>query len=391
MRKDTTLDSRALSPLQAAILALTALSPVASVLLAGDEISRTVGSAVVLIWLAATLLTIMLAVVQAELAAAFPQAGGDYGTVSATLGKVPGALILFANVFIIPAFIALTAEAAAGFFAGIFATRTPAWLAACVILASLALAAVGIRLTARVTTLLVLAELAVLTVLASDGLARASLASVSGTFATPSIDVPSAAKLILVGFWAVSGAGQVVYFSEEVCERSAVGEKIFVLALFVGAVELFAVLGIAAGMQAGGAGFAAGQRGALMQMVLGLTMWSANLAIMLCYARMVFAGGRSGMLPKKVAQVWAATGSPFLAAGVLALAALVLLLFDKSAIVTASSLFSLFGAGLIAAAGIVGRARGLTGRPGQFRSRAMPHLGWLSLAALAALFCGVIA
>ena len=79
--------SRVLGPLGVMMLTFSALSPVFSVYIGGNEVLRMAGSGAALAFIIGGLTSGTLAVLYAEIGAAFPGAGGIYPSLSALLGR----------------------------------------------------------------------------------------------------------------------------------------------------------------------------------------------------------------------------------------------------------------------------------------------------------------
>ena len=90
-------------------LTMSALSPAASVFVAGESAVRSAGTGAALGFLAGGVIAAILALLYAELAASFPHAGGPYGSVAGALGSRAGFIVLSLFLVTSPAFMAFTA------------------------------------------------------------------------------------------------------------------------------------------------------------------------------------------------------------------------------------------------------------------------------------------
>jgi amino acid transporter len=100
---------RQLGAIGVLFLTISALSPAASVFVAGASVVHSAGTGAALGFLAGGVISAILALLYAELAAAFPHAGGPYGSVSGALGSRAGFIVQALNLVIAPAMMAFTA------------------------------------------------------------------------------------------------------------------------------------------------------------------------------------------------------------------------------------------------------------------------------------------
>lgn len=82
--------NRVLGPTGVMLLTFSALSPVSGVYLGGDAILHLAGSGAAIAFIVGGVISALLALIHAELGAAFPRAGGIYPGIGAVLGPPIG-------------------------------------------------------------------------------------------------------------------------------------------------------------------------------------------------------------------------------------------------------------------------------------------------------------
>ena len=378
---------RVLSPLGVMLLAFSALSPAFSVYIGGDAVLHLAGTGAAMAFLLGGIAAAILGLLYAEVAAAFPGAGGVYPSLAALLGP----LMAFPYIVLLaPIVFAQTAFAALGMadYIRVLIPGVPVLPIAFAGMAAAALIAVlNIRFGAIVTGVFLAIEataLTILTVVAALHPARSLLAALAHPV-MPDHGVLRAAPLVTLGLatvsgmWACGGASWGMYFAEEMHDaRRRIGRLVAwtgaiasvtiagpVIMMLLSARDLPAVLGAEAPVaaylkQTGGPVIAA-----VVSAGVAAAIFNSLVACMLAYSRYLYATGRDGIWPKPVSRVLSSLHprlhSPVVATLLLAgLSALTCLLGEKAILVLLSGNVSDYL--LISIAILVGRRKGATGR-----------------------------
>ncbi|OXM40022.1 amino acid transporter, partial [Amycolatopsis thailandensis] len=85
---------RGLRTLGTLLITLSAISPASSVFIIAPGVISGAGTGAFYSFVAAAVVGVFMAFVYAELASAFPLAGGEYAIVTRTLGRLPGFAVL---------------------------------------------------------------------------------------------------------------------------------------------------------------------------------------------------------------------------------------------------------------------------------------------------------
>ncbi len=226
---------RSLGPIGVMLLTLSALSPAFSFYIAGDTVLRMAGTGAGLAYLAGGLGSAILALLFAEVGAAFPGAGGVYPSLAGALGQMlafPYVILLAPVAFAGTAFIALG-------LSDYLAVLWPGEPRILVTLASLGLATgiavLNIRTSSWITGLFLAVEAAALALLAGIA-ALHPVRPLVGVLIHPVmldqgrlIPTPPAtlALATVSGLWATAGSIWALYFAEEMHEaRQKIGRVI---------------------------------------------------------------------------------------------------------------------------------------------------------------------
>src|SRR5580658_5564123 len=226
--------SQVLSPAGVALLTFSALSPVMSVYIAGDALLHIAGTGAAMAVAIGGALSALVALLYAELGAAFPRAGGLYPSLSAVLGP----FVTFPMVLLgVPIAIGTTAFTAVGLGAYV-RVLVPG-------LSPLPIAFGGISLAALIAVLSVRTSAVITGVfLAVEALALALLTGVAALHPARHfgevlvhpvmmgggdlISTPLAVMglALLSGVWVTGGASYALYFAEEMKAPRKIGRTI---------------------------------------------------------------------------------------------------------------------------------------------------------------------
>ena len=214
------------------LLTLSSVTPASSVFVIIPGVIQQAGSGVILSLLAAGLVSLCMAFVYAELASAWPLAGGEYAMAGQALGSFAGYVLLGVNAAaytLVPPVLAL---GAATYLSVIWPNAPAIPIAVGMIVLSTFSGILNIRVNAWVTGIFLAVEVIALLVVAALGFAHPvrPLADVlihplravagAGLTATPAIAI---AVSTTVAIFAFNGYGAAVYFSEEMQEAPARG------------------------------------------------------------------------------------------------------------------------------------------------------------------------
>ena len=401
---------RVLGPTGVTLLTLSALSPGASVLVAGGDILHQAGTGAALAFLLGGILTLVFTFAQAELGSSFPLAGGDYATIGNALGPRAGFAQFGIVLLAAPVFLGISASGT-GLYLHLLLPAVPAIaLAFAAIVLATGIAILNIRTGAILTGAFLMVELAALGLIAGLGFLHPAR-SLAEVFASPAVVTASATAplsrgalglAIAAASWATSGAGQAIYFSEEMHAPKSVGRLVIGIVLLTVIFELLPVLGIVIGAGDLKAVFSSDApfiaffaEGASPSMATLLTLgiiaalFNALVSGLTCYGRFVYSSGRDGIWSEGInhalMRIHPRSGSPWVATIVFALSGLGCCFLGLSTLIVLAAGCGIAQWVLLNVAGIVGRVRGLTGGPGTYRAPLFPLTHVLSLFAATAL------
>jgi amino acid transporter len=390
------------------LLTLSSVTPASSVFVIVPGVIQQAGTGAFLSMVAAALLSFPIALVYAELASAFPIAGGEYCMLGRTLGPVWGfamlGLILIGNM-LTPAVLALGAGVYLGAVVpGLNATA----VAIVIIVASTIFGILHIRTNAWVTGIFLLLEIIALLVLAGLGFfhAQRSLGDltfhpvtlIGGSLHTTPLALIGLATAVSV--FAYFGFSSAVYFTEEMHEAprligrtilwatvvTVITELIPVVAVLMGAPDLKSLFA----SQSPFSDFVRQLGGDLLNKAISLSVAiaiiNAVLATLLQNARFLFSTGRDTAWHASINDALTRTHSRFHSPWFATLAA------GGSSIVMCflgmNMLLVLTGTGIVltyagvCAATLAGRRNGSTAHAA-FRMKFFPALPVIGLIALA--------
>jgi amino acid transporter len=299
------------------LLTLSAVTPASSVFVIIPGIVSQAGTGALVSLMAAALVAIAMALVYAELASAFPHAGGEYAMLGRSLGPFVGYVFMGMNLVgstLAPAVLSL---GAADYVQAVWPGVGSVPLAVAIVSISMLLGVFNIRLNAWVTGVFLLVEMLALVLLAALGIfhAHRPLADLlthpvilsAGHFApTPAAMVGLATAVAIFSY---NGFGAAVYFSEEMHEapRQVARTILWALALTV-AFEFIPVVAVMAGApdlrrllsaESPFSDFLLGAGGRTLDTVvslgIALAIVNAVIATVLINARFLYSSGRDGV------------------------------------------------------------------------------------------------
>jgi len=389
--------NRVLGPVGVMLLTFSALSPVSGVYLGGDAILHLAGSGAAIAFIAGGLISVLLALLHAELGSAFPRAGGVYPGIGAVLGPplaFPYLILAVPGAF---AFVAFTAVGL-GDYVRVLAPSLPLTpIAVTSIVIGAAIAALNVRLGAWVTGIFLAVEAAALTLLSAVALLH-PVRSLAPLLTHPvmldhgilrPVSFFTLGLATVSGVWATGGANWAMFFGEELqdAERQ-IGRVIAwvgLIAALVIAAPVVLVLMSAGNLtdmltaEAPIAAYLAKTGGPTLAAFVSAGVIAAlvNNVIASCmvFGRLIYSTGRDriwwGPISRTVAYVHPEFRSPFTATLLVgAIAAVATLLGEKALLIFLSGDVSAYG--LISVAILVGRPRRITGE--HFRAPWYPAL-----------------
>jgi amino acid transporter len=403
---------RKLSSFGVLLLTLSCLSPVFSVYGPGSDVMQHAGTGAAGLFLLGIGAALIWAIVYAELGSAYPYAGGDYVGVGSILGPTAG----FACLALWAATILPTNAYLAKVTATYITEAMPGVPVDAVTFGALALAVatalLTVRLSALVTGLFLCIEMLAVLVLifagfrhGASGLPTLLMHPVLPARGGHWLSVGAGALAIgaVSSAYATVGGNQAIAFGEELIDPHRRMGRVIVIACLTGAVAIalpvIAVVvgaGTEAAIYRSPAPFSAfiasiaGQSAArALSACVALAIFNALIAAVMFSARLLFSFGRDAVFPAPMsaalARVHGPSGTPRIATLAVGAASAACCLLDVHVLLVFLSGFVVYGLALASLAVLVGRSKGLTGRPGFWRSPLFPLAPALGLA-LAATF-----
>jgi len=303
---------RSLGGLGIMMLTLSVLSPASSVFISGNDIIHTAGTGAALAFVIGSLIVFNTQSLYAELGASFPLAGGEYAYIGNVLGPLPGFLVLFVNILSAPLFISFTASGVADYLQPVWPQVSPGLVTTAAILIAVGVAVLNIRTNAWVTGIFLAVEVAALLLVASLGLLH-PVRDMGTVFLHPRYTTPDGLMPPGLGglaiaansaAYALSGASQAVYFSEEMKAPHRVGHWVMIILGVTVLLEVPPVLGLVFGTYdlstfRTPAPFIAYLATATppwvataISLAIALAIFNAVIAAVVAYSRMMFSTGR---------------------------------------------------------------------------------------------------
>ena len=379
--------NRVLGPLGVMFLSFSALSPVFSVYIGGDVVLHMAGTGAAIAFLVGGCVAAILALLYAEVGAAFPGAGGVYPSLAALLGPMAAFPYI---VLMLPIALGQIAFAALGLADYVrvlapWAPYLPLTLAALAV--ATVIAVLNIRHGALVTGVFLAVEAASLVALIAVALLHPArpLQQVlvhpmmldHGRLRAPGLFVLGLATVS--GVWACGGASWALYFAEEMHDaRRKIGRVIAwtgaIASLTIATPMILMLMSLSdpAAILRAEAPFAAflkARGGPLVAEVVSLgvsaAIFNSLVASIMAFSRYLYATGRDGVWPAAANRILGVLNrrlrTPLIASLILCVASGVMALAGERAILILIS-GNVADFLLISLALFVGRRRGLTGR-----------------------------
>jgi amino acid transporter len=399
--------ARGMKVLGVLFLTLSSATPASSIFVIVPDVIGQAGSGALIAMLAAGLIAVCVSQVYAELASAFPLAGGEYAMTGRVLGPWAGFAVLALNLANSLTGAAVLALGVGPYLAAAAPGPPPVAVAVAVVGGATLLGVLNIRTNAWVTGAFVAVELIALLVLTALGAAHPSRGlgellvhpvALAGGHPAPA-PVAAIGLAVAVAIFAYDGYGSAVYFSEEMQGAPRrIGRTITWALIIVLAAELIPLTAVLTGAPnlkallaspAPFGDFTLRLAGPVVSRLMGagvaLAIVNAVIAMVLLTARQLYATGRDGIWPGPLSAAFVTLHprfrSPWVATliGGCAAAALCLVSLKVLLIITGTGVALIYG--ILCLAVIVGRRTGITaGAP--YRGPLVPLLPALTAAAL---------
>ena len=402
---------RSMKVFGALVLTLSSSTPASSMFVIVPDVLAEAGSGALIAMTIAAVIAACVAQVYAELASAFPHAGGEYAMTALTLGPAAGFVVFGINLMN-TLFGSAALALGVGTYLGAAIPVLPAIPAA---LATVGLATVvgvlNIRTNALITGLFVAVELVVLAVLAALGFAHPER-GLSALLAHPAMlrgpalipaGLGAIGLAVSVSIFAYDGYGAAAYLSEETrAPRRSIARAVLWAFVVTAAAEMIPLVGVLVGapnlkalltsktpfadliLQRGGMTLATAA-----SLGVALAILNAVIALMLMSARQLYASGRdrtwSPALNDVLTRVHPRFGSPWAATLVVGVLTAALCFVDLKLILiatgtSAAGLYAVLSLGVLK-----GRRTGSTAAAA-WRMPLFPLAPALALIALAGVF-----
>jgi amino acid transporter len=403
---------RKLSSFGVLLLTVSCLSPAMSIYGVGADVLKTAGTAAAGLFVFGFVVAMVLGMVYAELASAYPYAGGDYVGIGFILG--PSAALASLSLWAATAgpsvaFMAKTVAIYVGELTpavpGTFATFGSLGLA-------LTIALLAVRTGAVVTGIFLAIEMAAVLALVFAGFAHPARSLVDVIVHPQALDasgVPGPTGLAAIALGAVSaafatcGGNQAIVFGEELRDpHRRMGNVVMlsamiggiaialpVIAVVLGARDLTSFLGSPAPISAFIESVAGPAASKVLSAAVALAVFNGMIVVIMFYGRLFFSLGRDGIFHARVngvfARVHTGSGAPRAATLFAGAFAAVCCLLDSHTLVVFIAGMLPYLLALVSLAVLVGRSRRFTGQPGCWRSPFFPLapiLGFVTAVAL---------
>jgi amino acid transporter len=386
-------------------LTMSALSPSASVYVAGASAVHSAGTGAAIGFLAGGIISALMALLYAELAASFPHAGGPYGSVSGALGSRAGFVVQALLLVTSPAFLAFTGLG----FADYVHFLAPGFSALSICLAAIVLAAVvailNLKTNAWITGTFLAVEMLAVIILSVVSLTHPARPLSEALFHPVTLgkngiepaSAVSVALAVVAGAWACAGANWAMYFGEElhdapkriggVVAMAGALASILIAAPIVlfttSASDLPKILASDSPLATFLAATAGPIWGKIVSLGVAVAIFNSMIVATVAASRFFYANGRDGIFPAPVNRVLTRVHgrllSPWLATLILgALGILFALMGERMNILLLSG--ENFSVSLVAFGVLFGRRLGRTGKSG-FRTPWYPVVPLLGVLA----------
>jgi amino acid transporter len=380
---------RQLGAMGVLFLTISALSPAASVFVAGASVVHSAGTGAAIGFLAGGVIAAILALLYAELAASFPHAGGPYGSVAGALGSRSGFVVQALFLVVSPAYLAFTALGLADYVHFLVPKIGPLPIGLAAVALATMVSILNLRTNGWITGAFLAVEMLAILIFSivclthpvrplGEVLLHPVTVGPHGIAPTAFVDV---ALGIVSGTWACAGASWAMFFGEElhdapkriggvmamagVIASVVIGTPVILFAL--SANHLQSALASDSPFAAFLASTAGSRVAAVVSFGVAVAIFNALVVGTIATARMFYANGREGIFPawinKALTRIHSRFLSPWIATLVLgAVGAFYCTLGLRMNLLLLSG--EVFSGALVAWGVLVGRRLGRTGQTG---------------------------
>lgn len=400
---------RSMGGFGALLITLSQLSPSIGVFVVGSDVIHQAGTAAFACFAIAGVLGVAIANIYAELAAAFPETGGEYTIVGRVLGPAWGFAMLGLNLFTFSIAPASTALGVAAYLDAVVPGLPPVPVALVLVVLCMGVSMLNVRVNAWVTGVFLAVEVASLGLVAWLGFAHPARAigealhplAPDASGALHPISLAGLGVGVAAAIYAFDGYGAAVYLGEEIHDAprrmakvvlgtlglAAVFLLVPMLAVQLGAPDLKTLIASETPVPDFVKQLAGPAVAKVMSLGVALALFNAMIANAVMGGRHLYASGRDRAWPARVSEAFARLhlhfNSPWIANLVLGGATLLwcFVKLDVLLILIGNGAAALYGCMAIAA--LKGR-QGLT-KASPYRMPLFPALPVLALIGLAGL------
>lgn len=378
--------SRSLTFKGTVLITLSAVTPASSVFIIVPAVVLAVGGASVASFAAAGIVGVLMAFCYAELASAFPIAGGEYSFAARVLGRSSGFALFLMNTLSLVLIIGVIALGTGEYLAAAFASADTKWVGVAVIVFATLVALCNIRANAWITGTFLAIEIAALVVLSVLGFVNVTQpvselwhAQSSSGGALVAVGAGAIVAQMATAIFAYNGYGAAIYFSEETKDASRTIAKTILWSLGITvAAEIIPLIAVVLGTpsmtkllasDAPMSYFVIARGGStlntVMSLAIAIAIINAVVAITLQGGRTLYGSARDHAYPAPVSRALAyvhpTLRTPVTATLVIgALAAVVASIVPLSALITATGATLVLLYAIVALSAIMGRVNGTT-------------------------------
>jgi amino acid transporter len=392
--------SRSLSLSGNILITLSAVTPASSVFIIVPAVLAAVGGASFVAFAASALVGVFMAFCYAELASAFPIAGGEYSFAARVLGKATGFALFLMNALSIILIIGVIALGTGQYLAAAVSGADSKWVGVGVIVLCAVIAVLNIRTNAWVTGTCLVFEMAALVVLTLLGFTHVSrpvsvlfhAQTSSGNGVLTGVGLGLVAAQMATAIFAYNGYGASIYFAEETRNAArgiakailwslaitVAAEIIPMTAVILGAPSLSSLISNPAPMQYFVTARAGSTMNTIVSLAIAIAIINAVVAITLQGGRTLYGSARDRAYPDAISKLFR-TVHPRLQTPLPATLFVGIVAAVIAAIVPLNSLITATGATLVALYVVVALSA-IVGRVNRSSAHAHYKMPWWPLA-----------
>ena len=318
--------SRSLSLGGNILITLSAVTPASSVFIIIPAVLAAVGGASFVAFLASAFVGIFMAFCYAELASAFPIAGGEYSFAARVLGKATGFALFLMNTLSLILIIGVIALGTGQYLSAAVSGADSKWVGVAVIVICAIIAVLNIRTNAWVTGTCLVFEMAALVVLTGLGFFHVSrpvstlfhAQTVGNHGVLTGVGLGLVAAQMATAIFAYNGYGAAIYFAEETRNAArgmarailwslaitVAAEIIPMTAVILGAPSLSALLSDAAPMQYFVTARGGHTLNTIVSLAIAVAIINAVVAITLQAGRTLYSAARDQAFPDPISKLF---------------------------------------------------------------------------------------